>query len=252
MKLLVAPAIVGGLCAIGGTLFALNNPLLFGRRTGVPYDEFEIFKSHPILDSELAKVRTQILPEHDFEAYRNHCLRVLTFAKWHLPDSVFKQFPNAMDIIAMALAYHDVALWTDGELSYLDPSVKQMEHHVRRQRSDDEEETSNDAVFEKEDIEIAKDIIQEHHKLTAYYSSSNKVDEETVAAANNIVNAVRKADWADASYGVVRFGLPTALMEGAYEELPEGGFHNMLANFGKRLSPDSKIGTLAVLNIFKL
>ena len=225
-------AIVGGLLAIGAGTFVVLNPLLFGFETGVPHDKFFVYTKHFMLDGELELVRPNI-PEQDFERYRNHCLRVMTFTKHHLPEFVFEEYPNAMNIVAMAVAYHDVGLWTDGELNYLEPSAKRMEFHATKE-----------AVFEEKHIDIARQIIMQHHKLTHYSGDSSE-------AVNAIVNAVRKADWADATFGIIRFDLPAALLEAAYAKVPEGGFHKMLAGMGPRLSPNSTLGQLAVLNIFK-
>jgi hypothetical protein len=143
--------------------------------------------------------------------------------------------PNAENILGIALAYHDVALWTDGALDYLDPSVKQMDTHV----SD-----PTDSILSKEELKIADIIIQEHHKVTSYSAGKN-------ATVNELVNVARKADWADLTFGVVRWDIHAGLIQAAYDTVPELGFHIMLANMGKRLSPDSHIGRLTVLKIFK-
>ena len=86
-----------------------------------------------------------------------------------------------------------------------------------------------------------------HHKYTAY-----TVEPGSVISVNaQLVNAVRKGDWADATMGIVRYGLPAKYLEAAYEKVPDVGFHWLLVTFGGRLSPESLLGQLNVLKIFK-
>jgi hypothetical protein len=162
--MLLRAAFLAAIIAIGVGTFAASNPFLFGIHSGIPHDSHFIYTKHSILDGELERVRANI-PEDDFERYRNHCLRVLSFAKFHMPDFVLEEYPDAMNIVAMALAYHDVALWTDGELNYLEPSAKRMESYIR-----------TEGVFDEKQIAIAREVIMQHHKYTDYSSSkdSNK------------------------------------------------------------------------------
>jgi hypothetical protein len=219
------------LIAILVAFFVNQNPLLFGRKVNT--SGFDVTTQQETLDSQLALVRDALA--QDYDRYRNHCLRVYTFSKYFLPEEVMEEIPKALDILAVALAYHDVALWTDGALDYLDPSVKQMDSHLAKEEN---------PILNQEEMEIAGIIIEEHHKLTYYEGGKN----ETV---NALVNAARKADWADFTMGIVSWGLPVGLLEAAYDRLPDLGFHSMLAKMGSRLSPDSIVGQLAVLKIFK-
>ena len=212
-------------------LFMNQNPLIVGRK--VDTSGFGVTTEQETLDSQLELVRDALA--QDYDRYRNHCLRVYTFSMYFLPEVVVEEIPNALNILAVALAYHDVALWTDGALEYLDPSVKQMDSQLAKEE---------EPILNQEEMEIAGIIIEEHHKLTSYEGGKN----ETV---NALVNAARKADWADFTLGIVRWGLPAGLLEAAYDEVPELGFHVMLAKMGSRLSPDSFVGRLAVLKIFK-
>lgn len=52
--------------------------------------------------------------------------------------------------------------------------------------------------------------------------------------------------------GLIKHGIPTDLLEAAYAEIPEAGFHKMLAGMGGRLSPESFIGQFESLKIFKI
>ena len=68
---------------------------------------------------------------------------------------------------------------------------------------------------------------------------------------DDVVNAVRKSDWADATVGLIRFGLPQSFLGEAYKTIPEAGFHNVLLNMAPKLSPDSVVGQMEVLKILK-
>lgn len=204
-------------------LLVQQNPLLFGGKPS-PSVTYAIITSHPTLDAHLQGFRDDL--GDDYDKYRNHCLRVLNFAKYHLGTDATD---SELDLIAIGLAYHDIALWSDSKLNYLEPSADQLKKHFE-----------DDDTLSPVDVETAVQIVLQHHKVTDWQGPNQR-----------IVNAVRKADWADATM-MVKFGLPNDLLLQAYDEIPEGGFHLMLAQFGKRLSPDSLLGQLDVLKILKL
>jgi hypothetical protein len=222
-------ALFGVLVAVAVGYVYQNNPLLFGKRTGESHDGFTVYTHFPELDDELFGLAGAI--GRDFAPYRNHCLRVLTFTRFFLPDDVLTALPNAMQLAATAMAYHDVGLWTDHDLNYLEPSRKQLDTAVARDFSD-------------ADLATMDQIVLQHHKYTDFAGLGPERDA--------LVNAVRKADWADATMGLVRFGLPPALLEAAYDQVKEAGFHAMLLGMDARLSPGNKLnGTMEVLKILK-
>lgn len=218
------------LSAIGGGVFYRHNPLLFGQRTGQSHEGYTIYTHYGALDDELFGLAKTM--DDEFKGYRNHCLRVLTFTNYFLPDSVKETIPNAMDLAAVALAYHDAALWTDKELDYLQPSKVRMEEELK------------EASFTPQELKIMDEIILEHHKVTDFTGLSK--------AENDLINAVRKADWADASLGTIRFGMPASLVEAAYDGIDEAGFHQTLSNILVRLSDGNLLkGTMEFVKIFK-
>jgi hypothetical protein len=229
--MLSAVLLFGSMLAIMAMTFVVLNPMLFGLDTGVDLAQFHVWEQHHMLDMELASVKHLI--GDDFDAYRNHCLRVMTFTGFFLPETVRELYPNIMNIVGMAVAFHDVGLWTDKRLDYLDPSVEQMEYYVQKV-----------GIWDQEQIDIAKQIILWHHKVGGYKGGESE-------AINDIVNAVRKADWADATMGVFRSSLPAPLVEAAYAKLPSLGFHEILMGMLKRLSPNSTMGQLKILDIFR-
>jgi hypothetical protein len=225
--------------------FLARNPLLFGRKAPELPKAFKIYTSHPVLDRVLQEHQSEM--GEDYVAYRNHCLRVMSFASHFLKENATE---SAMHIIAYALAYHDIGLWTDTELDYLEPSSRRMlqETTDRMHETDDMQDIESKILqsFNNDrDLATIQAIILQHHKYTPWRAPENSLADE------RLVNAVRKADWADASMGVVRFGLTAGHMEVAYSSLPEAGFHAALGKLTKKLSPDSILGRLKVLSIFK-
>jgi hypothetical protein len=242
--------------------FLRANPLILGQSSGLTpptSEEFFVFEDHPALDKVLSRYKEQI--GDDFERYRNHCLRVLSYSLYFLkqdPSAVVSQ--EDIDAVATSLAYHDIALWTDGKLDYLGPSVGVFERDLQNERrlllSQNQEGGVESRSVELEAllspsllendvlVETVREMILNHHRYNDWKSGDS-------LAKVSFVNAVRKADWADATLGVVRSGLPIAYLEAAFERQPSQGFHLMLANMGSRLSPDSYLGRLDVLKILK-
>jgi len=298
----MALSFIIALLAVTVAIFVNSNRFLFGFHTGDIRPEHASFiqPKDDVLNYYLEPHHKQI--GADFESYRNHCLRVLAFTRYFLSLENIELDPDSpiSNIITMALAYHDIALWTDGALDYLEPSVTQMDKRVLQEMRQSQQAEGDEGTlyvpkqfhwssFEA-DSEIAKTIILQHHKLTSYYQSSSsnskinsspsknsaerKVGNDETNGSNNdkedqqssspspggkvniehmneIVNAVRKADWADATMGIVGFGLPQSLLGEAYKQIPEAGFHNVLVEMGSRLSPNSLKGQLDILKIFK-
>jgi hypothetical protein len=90
-------------------------------------------------------------------------------------------------LVETAFAYHDIALWTDRELAYLEPSeVLALQDNATEAWG--------------LDPDLLQDAIHWHHKITPYRGPGAEV-----------VNAIRKADWIDASGGLLRQGLSREL-----------------------------------------
>ena len=159
----------------------------------------------------------------DYEGYRGHIYRVLTYALYFLGGDS----PNRREIEA-ALVYHDIGLWSDRQLAYLEPSI------VRAQ----EDNVANQWNY---DPELLRDIIYWHHKLTPYRGPNE-----------DIVNAVRKADWIDASAGVVRQGMPRACIKKVTSEIPNAGFYDTLKRIGPELTGSLAKSVGGLLKVYKL
>jgi len=289
--------------AFAGILLAIfvnRNRMLFGISTGSLPKEYEalVQPKDDVLQYYLEKHHKQI--GSDFVPYKNHCLRVLAFTKYFLARDGIQLKKETMHVISMALAYHDIALWTDRELNYLEPSVGQLEKRVTEEMQQTKKQGEGDEAsmyvpkildwsnFMEEEQILAKEIILQHHKITHYRHDNNDNDgndpdaadkndsnsgsDATTTTTNNykkinkknysekdgrveymneIVNAVRKADWADATMGIVRFGLPQSVLAAAYDVIPEAGFHKILLGMGARLSPNNLMKRMDVLRILK-
>lgn len=253
-------SLILALCGIAFMQFKKSNPVLFARqKSREPRDAANLItreKPNKILKDILLHYRS-VLGE-DYDPHYNHCLRVLNFSKYFFDkyttdrkerDSTTSSRRRIMDIMAFAIAYHDIALWTDGELSYLEPSVAVMERDLR-------ENQSIRGLFRPplttEEKLVAREIIMQHHKISPFAVSKADSNVPMGIEGEQMVNAVRKGDWVDATMGIVKHGISADILEAAYAEIPEAGFHYMLLGMGSRLSPDSIIGQLKVLKILKL
>jgi hypothetical protein len=175
-----------------------------------------------IVERELAPLRERI--GADFSGYRNHVYRVLTYAM-HFLDGETRWRPS----IAFALAHHDVGLWTDRTLAYLEPS----ERHAELARQAREPEL---------DAQLVRDLIHWHHKVTPFRGPNA-----------DVVNAVRKADWIDASGGRMSKGLSRRQIVTVMTALPPLGFHETLVRLPGELNHGRTLGGLAQMlaHVFK-
>lgn len=135
----------------------------------------------------------------DFDAYRNHAYRVTNF---YCLLSVEAE-PD-LDKLAIAVAFHDLGIWTARTFDYLPPSLALASQHL------------DDIDRRQWQPEIA-DMIANHHKLTAC-SPGLPASAETF----------RRADWVDVSRGVLRYGLSAADVAQVMALFPHRGFHRLL------------------------
>lgn len=146
----------------------------------------------------------------EYEGYRGHCHRVLAYALHYL-DSV-----DSAVIISKALVYHDIGLWTNHTLSYLEPSSELMRLDM-------------EATSSPEEVSLMHDIIDNHHKITTYSTTKGN------AQNDRIVEAVRKADLIDFSGGLISNGMPRMHISKVMSEVPNSGFQLGLATVAFRL-----------------
>lgn len=135
----------------------------------------------------------------DYEGYRNHVVRMATFAL--MLQSCSSEDQNKIEIAA---CFHDIGIWTDNTLDYLSPSVPPALRYL------DENRLSNWGP------EISE-MILEHHKIRKIKNGISP-----------LVEIFRKGDLVDFSKGMVRFGLPRKAVKDIMQEYPNAGFHRML------------------------
>lgn len=135
----------------------------------------------------------------DFRAYRNHAYRVTNFcAALAGPDD------DGVEKIALAAAFHDLGIWTDGTFDYLAPSIRLAGAHLA---------ASGRARWTPE----VTMMISQHHKVFAYRGHPGW-----------LVEPFRRADWVDVTRGARRFGLPRGLLREVFGTWPNAGFHRRL------------------------
>ncbi len=155
-----------------------------------------IIKKNMIVDEVLEAWQSAL--GDDFIAYKNHCYRVLNFYA-----ALIAKTPMNMDKGAIAIAFHDLGIWSHQTFDYLAPSEQLAREYLL-----------NDGNTAWTDEIVA--MINNHHKIRAYHG-------------NPLVEAMRKADWLDVSLGLVHFGLDKSLIQFVQETFPNNGFHQLLA-----------------------
>ena len=135
----------------------------------------------------------------DFMAYRNHTYRVV-----NLCVAQSSADPEQLEKMAIAAAFHDLGIWTDGTFDYLSPSVKLASAYlVQSGRAECAPEIS--------------EMILEHHKISRYRGNPNW-----------LVEPFRRSDWIDVSRGLLTFGLSRGFLREIFSTWPSEGFHNRL------------------------
>lgn len=158
----------------------------------------EIISQSDTLDELLEPLRTTL--GTDYDGYRNHLYRVLTYTQHFLHGD-----QSHRRLLEVALVYHDIGLWSDDELAYLEPSIKRVI-------------AANDENHWGLDTQLLDDVIRWHHKVTPFRGPNA-----------DVVNAFRKADWIDASGGAIRMGLSKAEVKAVTDQVPDAGFSAALS-----------------------
>jgi len=139
----------------------------------------------------------------DFDAYRNHTYRLANFCAAQLDAD-----DDRLRKIQVAAAFHDLGIWSARTFDYLPPSAALAQAWL----------AANGKQAWSEDVTA---MIVEHHKITASRSGP-------------LVEAFRRADWADVTFGVINHGIPRALRREVFATFPDAGFHAMLLKLSAR------------------
>lgn len=141
----------------------------------------------------------------DFHPYRNHAYRVANFAWCLLPGSVHDLY-----VLTVAVAFHDLGIWTAGTFDYLAPS----EALARQYLLDN---------GRPELVPVVLEMISEHHRVSHVAPDQDRR-----------IEAFRCADWIDVSLGLRRFSLPADDFTRIVAQFPRLGFHLRLVQFSLR------------------
>ena len=176
-----------------------------------------VIKTHrPRLDAIFAPHVDAI--GRDYPGYRNHVERTVTYAMHFLEGD-----PAAEPVVETAMAYHDIGLWTDRALAYLEPSEAVALA----------DNASRGWGF---DPDLLRGIIHWHHKVFPYRGPHGK-----------IIEACRKADWIDASLGWLRKGMPRRAIREVERAFPNLGFHATLLRLTRDLGGSTLGGGIKVV-----
>lgn len=177
--------------------------------------DIQIKLLRPRVEELLARFEPQI--GKDFAGYKNHVYRTITYAMHFLDyDEQYEQ------LVETAFVYHDIGLWTDAKLAYLEPS----EAHALMDNKKYGWGLDEQALF---------GAIHWHHKITPYQGEHER-----------LINACRKADWIDASMGMIKKGLPASMIKEVEAAFANNGFHKTLLRLTKDLGGSTLVGSIAV------
>ncbi|KAA9353419.1 hypothetical protein [Larkinella humicola] len=166
---------------------------------------------HPSIEALLQTFKPVI--GADYDRYRNHVYRVF------LNCLLLDRDATNEEKYALAVVFHDIGIWTNHTIDYLDPSVAQARHYLTE-------------TGKPEWIEEITLMIYWHHKISPYRGNCEKT-----------VENFRKADWIDVSLGLLTFGADQHQIRKNRERLPNRGFHWFLTKelaknfFGHPLNP---------------
>lgn len=156
-------------------------------------------------------VLDEILDDHaqalgrDYHPYRNHAYRVANFYWCLLPGTV-----QDLYVLAVAVAFHDLGIWTAGTFDYLAPSEAMARHYLL-------------ARDRPELVPGVLAMIGEHHRISVVAHDRDPR-----------IEAFRCADWIDVSLGLRRFQLPADDFRRIVGRFPRLGFHLRLVQFALR------------------
>ncbi|OJV20483.1 MAG: hypothetical protein BGO21_07830 [Dyadobacter sp. 50-39] len=156
----------------------------------------ETFDPEPRIESILSAYSARIAG--DLDKYRNHVYRVYRNCQ-QLDPNTFNH-----KVYAIAAAFHDVGIWTDHTIDYLNPSVA---HAMDYLHNEGEHALQSQVAT----------MIYWHHKTSIYKGPFAHTTE-----------VFRKADWADVSLGLLAFGMERKRLRATRQQFPNRGFHVFL------------------------
>lgn len=151
----------------------------------------------PLLEALLAPWRETIGDE--YRGYRNHVYRMV-----HCCLALGNCSDEERQKILIAGAFHDIGIWIEDTVDYIEPSVPPAMAYLR------------DNGLEQWCDEIRL-MITEHHKVRPYRGEHAR-----------LVELFRRGDLVDFSCGLVSFGLDKQELKALRDAIPNAGFHRAL------------------------
>lgn len=142
----------------------------------------------------------------DFQAYHNHCYRVLNGA-YALLESQALASDEHLHTVGFALGFHDLGIWSDANFDYLPPSESRAQQAMMA------------LAWPPARQQQVIAIIARHHQFTAITDDP-------------LSEAVRQADWCDVSLGLMRGAIDKARWRQIIKRFPNAGFHKVLVRKG--------------------
>jgi hypothetical protein len=152
--------------------------------------------TNQLIESLLQRFKPSLSRDHD--RYRNHVYRVFLNCLLIDGDNVNEEK------YAIAVVFHDIGIWTDHTIDYLNPSIEQAKIYLL--------ETSKQDWIDEITL-----MINWHHKISRYKG-----------LYEGTVENFRKADWIDVSLGILSFGFNKQKIRQNRQMLPNLGFHFFL------------------------
>jgi len=165
-------------------------------------EHMQIELSIPLIEATLDPYRAEI--GADFAGYRNHVYRVVHFCFALRPCDADERRK-----ILIAACFHDLGIWTNHTVDYLEPSREHAEAYLRARGL---------SAWQEEILTM----IEMHHKISSFHSN-----------ALPLVDVFRKADLVDFSLGFVRFNLSTATVKAVKASFANEGFHRRLLSLAR-------------------
>ena len=143
--------------------------------------------------------------------YKNHCYRVYNMVIHGFSSSSTPLTKDEKKLVAIAMGFHDLALFTEGGTAdYLPPSEDMAEKWLRARDMDHA-------------VDFVRALIEYHHKLSPYVYQSK--DGFLSKREMDIVERMRQSDWTDVFAGWYTFDMDPGDVKALRDPFPERGFH---------------------------
>jgi len=152
--------------------------------------------SHRLIEDLL--IRFKKILDIDYDKYRNHVYRVF------LNCLLIDHNKENEEKYAIAAVFHDIGIWTNHTIDYLNPSIKQVAIYLSE-------------IGQQSWVDEIKVMIDSHHKVSTYRGRNESTTE-----------CFRKADWIDITLGLMTFGFDKKEIEANRKLFPNHGFHLFL------------------------